>query len=201
MHTTRILLKQSYFTNTTAIVHKNILSRETCMDLIKLGESTGFKMANVQLNPTTQSKYAPNIRNNERCIVNSPILTDSIWNLIKEYVPDKNYLGKSYRPIGINSELRFLKYTKGNFFKKHYDGTYVINNLLNFMTLQLYLNENFEGGETKLYDPLDKTNTLVVKPTEGMMLIFDHEIMHEGMHVVNGTKYNIRTDILFETNS
>ena len=33
------------------------------------------------------------------------------------------------------------------------------------------------------------------------MLIFDHDILHVGSKVVGGTKYSVRTDIMFSTTS
>jgi hypothetical protein len=54
------------------------------------------------------------------------------------------------------------------------------------------LNENFEGGATTLV--LEGED---VKPKEGMLFLFEHKIMHCGRPVTEGTKYVLRTDVMY----
>ncbi len=57
----------------------------------------------------------------------------------------------------------------------------------------VYLNENFEGGETAfLVDP-----EKIIKPQTGMGLIFQHPIIHEGCEVAKGVKFVLRTDLMY----
>ncbi|CAF3965804.1 unnamed protein product [Rotaria magnacalcarata] len=46
-------------------------------------------------------------------------------------------------------------------------------------TVQLYLNENFQGGETTFLDYFDRSRNVACKPLTGMVLIFEHRIYHE----------------------
>jgi len=54
----------------------------------------------------------------------------------------------------------------------------------------IYLNDDFKGGETKF-------NDLIVAPKKGTALIFYHYLEHEGSEVIEGTKYVLRTDIMY----
>jgi len=54
------------------------------------------------------------------------------------------------------------------------------------------LNEDFEGGTTMLI-----TNNQVITPKTGMLLLFDHKILHAGLPVTSGTKYVLRTDVMY----
>jgi hypothetical protein len=54
----------------------------------------------------------------------------------------------------------------------------------------IYLNDNFNGGATTF-------NDLVVLPKKGMALVFYHYFEHEGAEVTEGTKYVLRTDIMY----
>jgi hypothetical protein len=45
--------------------------------------------------------------------------------------------------------LRFLRYDPGQYFKPHCDGSYMRDNgECSYITVQLYLNEGFKGGNT-----------------------------------------------------
>ena len=52
-------------------------------------------------------------------------------------------------------------------------------------TLLIYLNSNYEGGET---------NT--IKPETGKALIFDIDLWHSELPVINGEKYWIGCEII-----
>jgi len=70
-----------------------------------------------------------------------------------------------------------------------------------YITVQLYLNDKFKGGATRFLcgsvkNP-SKSRHYDVKPKVGSVLIFDHDILHEGSEVKNGTKYSVRTDIMY----
>jgi hypothetical protein len=54
----------------------------------------------------------------------------------------------------------------------------------------IYLNDDFKGGATTF-------NDIVVRPKKGSALIFYPYLEHEGSEVLEGTKYVLRTDIMF----
>ena len=54
------------------------------------------------------------------------------------------------------------------------------------------LNDEIEGGETALPD-----HEVVIRPVTGTALVFFHPILHEGREVTRGTKYAVRTDVMY----
>ena len=60
----------------------------------------------------------------------------------------------------------------------------------------IYLNDGYEGGNTKFYHDDDRLKANIV-PRQGMALIFDHLQLHEGAPVVSGRKYVLRTDVMY----
>ena len=86
-----------------------------------------------------------------------------------------------------------IQYTRGpEFGSKAGEASYI--------TVQLYLNDKFKGGSTRFLSGSVKnpgTRYYDVKPKVGSVLIFDHDILHEGSEVKNGTKYSVRTDIMY----
>lgn len=58
------------------------------------------------------------------------------------------------------------------------------------LTFLIYLNENFEQGRTEF-------SWENVKPKTGMALVFPHRINHRATNPINGTKYVLRTDVMY----
>ena len=156
----------------------------------------------------------------------------------KEALEKKNKFDKQFkkwRPkcrkvLNCNERLRFLKYDDGEYFKPHYDGAYTRSNgETSHLTVLLYLNDTFTGGETTLLNSeffgtkddewqpifkdkwekrakqdgkcvtLGKKNHIAVKPRKGSVLLFQHDVFHEGSKLISGTKYLIRTDVMYSS--
>ena len=71
------------------------------------------------------------------------------------------------------------------------------------LTFLMYLNDDFEGGETTFFLP-KKDGGLggwKVQPKIGSVLVFpqgnEASLLHEGTKVTNGTKWVVRTDVLY----
>jgi len=121
----------------------------------------------------------------------------------------------------LNERLRFLKYTSGMYFRPHYDGNYVTpdGKEVSFMTIHLYLNGEdaptkgsaqvgsgsnkskdnmpLAGGATRFFSMYGEGYMDVV-PRTGSCLVFQHRnLLHSGEDVVMGTKYTVRTDIMY----
>jgi len=88
--------------------------------------------------------------------------------------------------------FRIYKYSSGQRFKMHRDGSYIRNeNEKSFYTFLIYLNDDFEGGETEF------ENLFTVAPKKGSALVFYHPLRHEGKTLISGLKYVLRTDIMY----
>lgn len=123
---------------------------------------------------------------------------------------------------GLNQRWRLYKYSEGDIFRPHTDGDWpgskmsddgsrivqdAFGDRWSQMTMVLYLNYDFEGGATRFYAPASPgSNSYAAvaetKPIEGAALIFHHgqhpaSPLHEGCVVTSGTKYIVRTDVLY----
>ena len=134
------------------------------------------------------------VRNNDRCIIDDTELANIIWERVKHVVP-QTFKGRTV--VGLNERLRFLRYYPGQRFEPHMDGLYVRKNgERSHLTLQLYLNNNCEGGTTRFLD-WDEESFVDVVPEVGQILIFQHDILHAGAEVTQGVKYCVRTDVMY----
>jgi predicted 2-oxoglutarate/Fe(II)-dependent dioxygenase YbiX len=140
----------------------------------------------------------PEIRNNERVILDDPERALDLWQRVSQYIPST--IGK-WRAIGLNERFRFYRYDPGQRFALHHDGSYRRpNGEESLLTFMIYLNEGFEGGETRFllpyYYDVNERDVSVV-PETGMTVCFVHELVHEGTPVIQGRKYVLRSDVMY----
>ena len=171
----------------------NVISRYECADWINKIDSLDPKMA-----PITTMKgevYKSEYRNNERVMINSPDYANSLFGRIKDRLPSSIF-GASI--VGLNELFRCYRYKPGMKFLPHSDGCYSRDDgERSYYTLLIYLNEVDSGGETAFYvEPEIK-----ITPKAGSILVFQHDITHEGCEVVSGIKYVVRTDVMYRCNA
>jgi hypothetical protein len=186
----------------------NILTRNECERLIALAEGKGFEAALVNIGGGRQ-KMMTDVRNNDRAIIDSPDIMEFCWQRILAACQDTELLNGPYGPgthaVGLNERMRILRYDPGTYFAPHCDGCYIRSNEAgpdrrgerSFVTAQLYLNDGFTGGSTRFLHEWDETQFYDVVPKAGSVLLFQHDLYHEGSLLVEGRKYALRTDVMY----
>ena len=170
-------------------VIEDFLSQQECAELIAMAESIGFEEAKVQVGEGHQS-IIKSVRNNERILFKSGEFATKFLERAKPWLPAG--LG-IYSICGLNELFRFYKYSPGQLFKMHSDGGYERNETeCSFYTFLLYLNDDFEGGETEF------ENICTISPKRGSLLIFIHPLRHEGKVLQSGKKYVLRSDVMYK---
>jgi prolyl 4-hydroxylase len=166
---------------------EDFISSEECENFIAKSESIGFETATVKIDGVQQ--LFTGIRNNERVMFEDLILAESLWQRAKPFLV---FQKGDYEAIDLNAMFRFYKYTVGQRFKMHRDGSFMRNETeRSFYTFMIYLNDNFEGGETEFKDLFS------VAPKKGSLLVFFHPLKHEGKVLLSGTKYVLRSDVMY----
>lgn len=194
-HVTPLPNKQGY-------IIPDVFTKEECKWLIQEGENMGFRGL---------QGYGKDYRTNTRVIAKSNLFADILLERLVHYLDDEvviDGLNSTYNIDyntfgtwalhGMNPMFRLCKYDPNQFFKPHYDEGYSPNpDRITLKTCMLYLNNDFDGGETVFYGPDKKTIMYCLKASPGMVLVFNQRIWHEGMTVTSGQKYFIRTDIFY----
>ena len=161
---------------------------EECKGFIDFSEKQGYEESLIR--SKEGEVMNKEIRDNDRVIWDNPQIASQIWALVKDMMPADI---EGYEPIGLNERFRFYRYKDGQQFKPHIDGPFRRSETeKSKITLLIYLNENFEGGATTLV--LEGEDVI---PKEGMLFLFEHKIMHCGRPVTEGTKYVLRTDVMY----
>ncbi|KAF5662162.1 oxidoreductase containing protein [Fusarium heterosporum] len=212
----------------TAIILDNVLTPDECRELLALAEASvprdegasAWRPALVSAGPGLEA-LAPGYRESDRIIWDQQTIVDRLWERCalseglrdllavappQPYVEDGNWNFSRF-----NNRMRFLKYSPGQYFKPHCDGSYYYTEgdgieFETFYTVHLYLNDAVEndptselqGGATSFLDN-KREKRVDVNPKAGSVLIFQHDgLFHEGATVTNGVKYTMRTDILYK---
>ena len=192
-----IIINRSEFFSTTNIPEydiqeiPNFLSDEECDTIIELAKDRLFTSKVYNGNDDNLDN---SIRISEQCW-----LQDHIHPTIQK-ISDKS-ADITNTKDNMQEELQVVSYGPGGFFKPHYDSCYgdedycnrLDSNGYRLATVLIYLNDNFEGGET-VFPNINKS----VKPVKGKAVLFynstiDGKVIHESFHggnpVKNGNKY------------
>jgi prolyl 4-hydroxylase len=180
--------KENYHYDYVYVIH-DFLSQDECGDLIRIAESIGFGEA-----PIT-TKRGPvmrkDVRNNSRVMIDDPDLADQLWRKAMPWVvsPWRNAIA-----VGLNERFRFYRYEPGERFAPHLDGAFErSDDEKSEFTFLIYLNDDFVGGETRFFNP----GVFNVQPCAGSLLLFYHPQLHEGAVIESGTKYVLRSDVMY----
>ena len=200
-----------------AFVVRNLLSKDECNRLILAMEYEEFGY----------TLYDQRYRGNLRLLSVDHRLSSALWERIRPHVPaaksDPLVHGKMWRAVGLNEMFRLAKYRPGDRFAVHADACFVRNKMgvargrpeeRSMLTVNVYLNTDFEGGRTRFYtsdvkwgavDP-DQSKHLVyaLEPEAGAACVFPQQpgasLMHDGeeVHGSEGQfKYLLRTDVMY----
>lgn len=166
----------------------NFLTVDECNKLIEKSEQIGFQEAGVNIDGA--QKMIKMVRNNERIMYEDHEYASLLWQKLQPYV--KSVIGNSIA-TGLNEMFRFYKYNLGQRFKMHRDGSYKRGESeFSYYTFLIYLNDIYEGGETKF------ASGEIIMPKTGTALIFEHSQRHEGVALISGIKYVLRSDIMYK---
>lgn len=195
-----------------AVLIHNVLTPDECKQMIERAESGGFEDASIY------DRRANRIhRNCQRWYEHDNDLAAKWYDRILEALDDtpseykiRNapWMGRRYnstslpiRSVGLNERLRVLKYSQGEYFGSHMDTKFVRGpnygdkaGETSHVSVQVYLNDKFKGGQTRFHG---KGRHYDVKPKTGSILIFDHNLLHQGAVIKSGKKYVVRTDVMY----
>ncbi|KAH7923872.1 hypothetical protein BV22DRAFT_1130315 [Leucogyrophana mollusca] len=171
----------------------------------------------LELTPPKKKGEAERV--NYRFSVTSVPFAQTLHSLLLPHLPSFPYPASLRRPAAqgldvqarlphsCNSNIRMYKYTPSQHFGPHYDDAVrdPETGARSEWTLLIYLSgaeDGVEGGETLFYkDERGKPREVITAPlTRGTALLHRHGhecMLHEGSLVRSGTKYILRSDLMF----
>ncbi|KAF4121481.1 Short-chain dehydrogenase [Geosmithia morbida] len=194
---------------------KNVLTHDECRAIIAAGESVEF----IPDSPLRQDGETSILAHNFYWVVDTAF-HDKLWSRVSSLVPGE-VGGRLAR--GLNRRFRVYRYVPGAEYRCHIDGAWPPSGIRpdgayvyddspadrkqsSLFTFLIYLNDEFEGGETTFFLPgvrEGSLNAYPVRPVMGSVAVFPHgdskgALLHEGTGVRKGAKYVIRTDVEYD---
>ncbi|KAB8556590.1 hypothetical protein FH972_025627 [Carpinus fangiana] len=183
---------------------KDVLSPSECKQIIALGEAINF----LPDAPFKEGEDASILAHNFYWVIDQAF-HDKLWRRVKEHVPER-VEGKKVR--GLNRRFRVYRYVPGAEYRCHIDGAWPPSGIepttdkyiydssprdakqSSLFTFLIYLNDEFEAGETTFFIPSVREGTMnayPVRPVMGAVAMFPHgetrgALLHEGTGVRRG---------------
>ena len=198
----------------------NLLGAEECQRLRALSEDCGY-LGDAAVSLGRDIRHNDSftwIADDETC--------DIIWRRCRELLHDDSAYNAGKQVVGINARFRFYRYGVGDYFAPHTDGAWPGSRIVDGrlvgnayddrwsqLSLLLFLSEDYDGGATRFHvsrtDPSrpaghrDDAELIDVRTPIGGALCFPHGMhpqhcLHSSEPITRGTKYIIRSDVLFE---
>jgi WD40 repeat protein len=154
------------------------------------------------------ANYPTYYRNNERLVMDNEELSNKLFQKVKPYLPETITTNSPIQAENgtwhlkeLNSRLRFCKYNANQYFHRHLDGIhYRSASVQSKLTFMIYLNSatEFKGGRTLFFKTKDTEEVWAsYTPVQGDLIVFDHNVWHEGEVLTAGEKFVLRSDILY----
>lgn len=139
------------------------------------------------------------VRDSSTAVLRDPALAADLYRRVRDHVPARmsGEIGGRGRVgmdvAGVHVPVRIYRYEPGQHFGLHQDQSYFgEDGTKSLLTLMVYLNEDFGGGETDF----PEQGQLIV-PRTGTALLFQHMLLHAGNRVTSGSKLVLRSDVLY----
>ncbi|CAK9048267.1 unnamed protein product [Durusdinium trenchii] len=192
----------------------DVLSPQECDELRRATEEIGYR-------PDVPISSQLDERAHNVVLMANDVQNKSLFERVMPLLPTEIHGEKL---LGINRRWRFYRYLSGNLYRKHLDGAWPASGISfeggqesyvydahgggtrSKLTFIIYLNDDFEGGCTTFFTPKpDEEGTLdsrPIRPRIGSASVFPHgdcrtPLLHEGSAVTKGTKYLLRTDVVY----
>lgn len=211
----------------------NIISNDECQSIIDRCNNKGWNDSSPSGGGHGRTGNE-DARDNKFCVLYDDKLAKNLMDQLISHLPnnleflgDNPYFhsftkGKEWSPAFIYNKFRIYKYDEGTSFPEHLD--YKVKRSIlktdkeyvqqSFLSILVYLNEDFEGGKTGYWPDHNgihcrflrnvekqcsvKDHQIIIQPKIGMAVVQDQNILHEGLPTKKGIKYILRSDIIHE---
>ena len=166
----------------------DLLSPEECRACIDQASAGRWLTSTVN---GLEGRYVnPRARDSSTGVIPDPAIAATLWSRLQAHLPAR----LSRRSLtSLREPLRCYRYVPGQRFGLHHDQSYGGKaGEISLLTFMVYLNDDFEGGETEFPEQDQR-----IVPKTGLALLFQHMLLHQGCRVESGTKYVLRSDILY----
>ena len=175
------------------VVAHALIDESSCDEWVERAEEVGFEMGPIFTEEG--ERVAIHIRDCLEAVFEDEEAADLLTEALAARFVGSPWLDGF---VGAHPRLRVFRYSEGQAFAPHTDAHIDADDGVSRseVTMLLYLNDDFGGGETAFPDGWDDGQ--IVTPRKGSVLCFEHDLLHEGRAITSGVKYVLRADLLFD---
>lgn len=193
----------------------DVLTPDECEQFIAITDGLGY-----HLDAPVSLPHSVRHNTNINWVVDHSV-DGPIWDRCKALIREQ--VG-SQSALGLNARFRFYRYGPGDYFHPHTDGAWpgsrvidgtlvhdAYGDRLSQMSFLLFLSDGYTSGRTLFFldrasgraaRDLNTAEVVGVETPKGGALCFPHgshplHCLHAGETITSGTKYIIRTDVLY----
>jgi hypothetical protein len=158
------------------------ISPAVCHEYIRVADRAGWQPSNIRdLNPLFSRAQA-----------SIPIDLQALFTAIQPIAPAQ--LGGTLEIVSLIAQRTIcMRYSEGEYFGIHTDAPFMApDGARTGLSLVLYLNDDYKGGETVFPDL-----ALEVRPATGKIVLFAPTLRHLSQPITRGAKYIIRSEVLY----
>ncbi|WP_139240763.1 hypothetical protein [Geitlerinema sp. PCC 9228] len=188
--------RKEYYSHHAFTVSK-LISPIECAEYIQNSEDLGYQPANLG-DESAETDHYSQIHNYQQAVYQDVEFANLLWQRISPYIP----IAMNGRwAVGIHERLQFLRFDSGQRFALHPNELVErTNGESNLLTVLFFLNQDFEGGTSRLlelYPWAEKSTIHAIEPEAQMALCFRRELLQESDTVVQGQKYVLRAQVMY----
>ena len=160
---------------------RNAVSPSVCRDYVQQGDRVGWSPTNIsELDPSFSRSHA---------VIN--VDAQTLFAAVRHIAPPT--LDEMHIVSLAEQRTQLMRYREGEYFGVHTDAPFVAQDgAITKLSLVLYLNDDYAGGET-IFPDLG----LEVRPEVGKILLFPPDLSHMSKPISRGMKYIIRSEVLY----
>ena len=169
----------------------NAIDSKTCNKIIKLGKKDWEKA-------TIKGEFENVIDTKSRETNVSWTTEQWLYDIVFDYMRSANEQAGWDFEVDAAESMQIGKYSKGCFYDYHTDGDGVtvydspenkwLNNKTRKLSMSIFLNDNYEGGEFKFYGDDEETTRISEK---GTVIVFPSYLNHCVEEVTKGNRYSL----------
>ncbi|KAG2379305.1 hypothetical protein C9374_007444 [Naegleria lovaniensis] len=193
----------------------NVLSASEADEYIRKANNALWEQSKVGQASSESNVDDTSVRNSYQFEFEDEHLSEKVFKAGETALKAMFEENTKYIPVSIDSHWKCYRYETGVFFRKHVDSGRSVDDLNSFVTVLIYLNGNeqhdsLKGGKTLFYGPQAKKDSplssslreekVAISPSRGQAVFFVHQLEHESAEVTSGTKFVLKSVVLFKKN-
>jgi predicted 2-oxoglutarate/Fe(II)-dependent dioxygenase YbiX len=164
-------------------------NEQQCRTMREIAESSNVEDAGVHRDGKLY--IDPNFRKTKRILLNQELSREIATSLLSIKPRIEEFFELSLQGL---QGIQFLQYSPGDYFRTHADENEQPSNSSRKISIIVFLNSGFEGGDVVIYQDADHFragNGFHIVPQEGLLIAFSSYVLHEVEEILTGKRLSL----------